>query len=540
MRVFYHFFIGRFKNQAEEYSKAKLILNFSIAEAFVSIFYAFVHSYLGFHIPQWLFIGFTILQVCTVFFFKSPVGLFAMAHVMISVMWFTFILGMAYSGGIYSLVLPWMALMPIIANYLIDRKAAKIWLVISGSSVVFFMFAFKNQEVMLDQSGDWRSLVAHLGLVVVAFLFSDLFSSAKAKLVSDLKLANVHLQEQKEEVVTQNEELTSQRDEIAGQRNHIEKQNSMLVQQNQLVEKVNEELAKRVREIFERNGTLNKHWHTLLEISKSRSINFGDFEEALKHIAKTTADSLKTDRVSVWQFQSHHNAIKCLMLYETDGEKFTHEEVLLAKDFANYFEALREEEVIAADDAEKDFHTFEFKDSYLKPRHIESMLDTPYFLDGKLGGVICCEHQTHRHWLPEDIIFVQALSDIVSLVFRAAQRRGYEAKIRSQKKEIVRANQGLEEKILERTKELEIQNTQLTEYAFINSHLLRGPLSRILGLVNLIEKSNKETKEEELIAHLKLSANELDDVVKRINSAIDNGNHFGRDHFDNNTSFTTS
>jgi Trp operon repressor len=56
-------------------------------------------------------------------------------------------------------------------------------------------------------------------------------------------------------------------------------------------------------------------------------------------------------------------------------------------------------------------------------------------------------------------------------------------------------------------------------------------LSRILGLVSLIEKSDRETKEEELITHLKLSANELDDVVKRINSAIDNGNHFGRDHF---------
>jgi hypothetical protein len=60
---------------------------------------------------------------------------------------------------------------------------------------------------------------------------------------------------------------------------------------------------------------------------------------------------------------------------------------------------------------------------------------------------------------------------------------------------------------------------------------LRGPLSRILGLVNLLEHS--ENKEEELISHLKLSSEELDNVVKRINGAIDEGVPFDRDQFGN-------
>jgi GAF domain-containing protein len=211
-------------------------------------------------------------------------------------------------------------------------------------------------------------------------------------------------------------------------------------------------------------------------------------------------------------------------------DEYEHGAYLSGKDYPSYFEALREEDIIPADDAETDPKTFEFKDSYLRPLHIKSMMDTPYFLDGKLAGVICCENLEHTHWLPEDILFAQALSDIVTLVFKSAQRKEYESKIRIHKKEITQINQSLEEKISKRTQELESQNKQLTEYAFINSHVLRAPLSRILGLINLIERSDTNSKEQELINHLKLSGEELDNVVKQINKAIDSGSHFNRDH----------
>lgn len=533
MHGFYDFFIARFRGQEEDYSRARLIINFSLTETFISLFYALAHSQLNFHVPQLLFVSFSIVLILTLIIFRMELSLTTMSHVMIATMWLGFSTGIAFSGGIYSLVLPWLVLMPVMANFLIDRKAAKVWAMVSVVSVIFFMFFFKNQRLMLDDRGDWRALAAHLGLVFIIFYFSNLFSTSKTKLLDALKISNSELKEQKEEVVAQNEELVQQRNEIAAQRDHIERQNKVLREQNLLVEKINNELAKKAKEIFDRNATIEKHWHTLLAISKSRSINFGDFDEALKHIAKTAAESLKTDRVSVWQYEADRRSIKCLVLYELNEERYTQQEELLAKDFPRYFEALQEEEVIPADDAETDSHTFEFKEAYLKPHHIESMMDTPYFLDGKLGGVLCCENLTYRHWLPEDIIFAQALSDIITLVYRAMQRREYEAKIREHKKEISRVNFDLEERIKERTSELEIQNHQLAEYAFINSHLLRGPLCRLLGLINLIDHTEIQSKEKDLISHLKLSGEELDEVVKKINSAIEKGGHFDRKEFGN-------
>jgi GAF domain-containing protein len=539
MTVFYHFFIGRFCSDEEAYSRARLIINFILISIALSLLFALLHSQFQFHIPQWLFVSFAAVLTFVLFLFRAPLSISQMAHVIIGIAWVSFICGIMYSGGIYSMIVPWLLLMPLMANLLIQRKAATIWMVISALSLLYLMFFFDSQPMTDDSKSSWRALIANMGLVIVIFLFTESFSRSKARLLEALKISNADLFEQKEEVLTQNEELTQQRDEITIQRQHIEEQNIQLRKQFEQIEKTNAELAMRATEIFNRNATLEEHWHTLLSISKSRSVNFGDSVEALRLITKTAADSLKTHRVSVWQYQPEANSIKCLLLYEADTDSFTHDDDLHGKEFPRYFEALMKEEVIPADEAETDSHTFEFKDSYLRPHHIQSMLDTPYFLDGKLGGVICCEHHEHRHWLAEDIIFAQALSDIVSLMLRATQRRQYEARIREQKKEISRINQSLEQRIKERTHELENQNHQLAEYAFINSHLLRAPLCRMLGLIHLIEISDLKMKEMELIDHLKKSGDELDDVVKRINKAIENGDHFGREHLDNNDNFVT-
>jgi len=537
MNAFYHFFIARFEQDEEDYSRARLIINFTIISISLSWLFAVLHTQIQFHIPQWLFIFYGVVLIIALFVFRLPLRISQMAHTVIGMGWVSLLFGISYSGGIYSLVLPWLLLMPLMANLLIHQKAAISWLVLAALSLISVLFFFDNQPFITDDKAVWRSLIGNIGLVVVVFLFTESFSRSKAKLLNALKESNADLFEQKEEVLTQNEELTQQRDEITIQRHHIEEQNELLRTQFGQIEKTNQELELRAFEIFNRNATLEEHWHTLLNISKSRSVNFGDSVEALRDITKTAANSLKTHRVSVWQYLPNTKSIKCMMLYELETDSFKQDDELQAKEFPRYFEALLNEEVIPADEAETDQHTFEFKDNYLRPHHIQSMLDTPYFLDGKLGGVICCEHHEHRHWLPEDIIFAQALSDIVSLMFRAMQRRQYEARIREQKKEIIRINQTLEQRIKERTHELENQNHQLAEYAFINSHILRAPLCRMLGLIHLIEVSDLKLKEMELIDHLKKSGDELDDVVKRINKAIENGDHFGREHLDNNGNF---
>jgi len=91
--------------------------------------------------------------------------------------------------------------------------------------------------------------------------------------------------------------------------------------------------------------------------------------------------------------------------------------------------------------------------------------------------------------------------------------------LKTQQEEIKTINENLESIIKEHTRGIEIKNRELAEYAFINAHMLRAPLSRILGLTSLIEMDPKTISYHE-IRNVKSLANEMDVVVRKINEVL--------------------
>jgi PAS domain S-box-containing protein len=65
---------------------------------------------------------------------------------------------------------------------------------------------------------------------------------------------------------------------------------------------------------------------------------------------------------------------------------------------------------------------------------------------------------------------------------------------------------------------MEEQNKRLKEIAWIQSHVVRAPLARIMGLVDLLsEQNNKdEINNTEIIEAIASSANELDEIIRKI------------------------
>jgi PAS domain S-box-containing protein len=91
---------------------------------------------------------------------------------------------------------------------------------------------------------------------------------------------------------------------------------------------------------------------------------------------------------------------------------------LLAKDYPGYFEALTREDVIVANDALTNAATREFADGYFNSLDITSLLDVPFFNDGRIAGVICCEQQhQQKQWTEEDIEFLKSCADLVTVAF---------------------------------------------------------------------------------------------------------------------------
>jgi PAS domain S-box-containing protein len=67
---------------------------------------------------------------------------------------------------------------------------------------------------------------------------------------------------------------------------------------------------------------------------------------------------------------------------------------------------------------------------------------------------------------------------------------------------------------LNHIQKLELQNRTFKEISWMQSHVVRAPLARIMGLVNLLmEEDTKENERIEFLQHLTNSAKELDQVI---------------------------
>jgi tetratricopeptide (TPR) repeat protein len=79
----------------------------------------------------------------------------------------------------------------------------------------------------------------------------------------------------------------------------------------------------------------------------------------------------------------------------------------------------------------------------------------------------------------------------------------------------------LEEKVAERTRNLEEANQKLVQFASLNSHELRRPIARIQGLVNLLNLHQPQDPQNQAYLHLIVQcANELEKVTWDINEFL--------------------
>ena len=168
---------------------------------------------------------------------------------------------------------------------------------------------------------------------------------------------------------------------------------------------------------------LRKQQVALLQVAKTESIHEGNLGVALKEIARVATQSLGVERASVWFYNGDRSSINCPCLYEMTPRRYSEDLELLAVDYPNYFQALETGETIVADDAQGDPRTADFRESYLKPLSISSMLDVPISIQGKTAGVICLEHiGEKRNWQIEEQNFASYLAYSVSLAVESRDR----------------------------------------------------------------------------------------------------------------------
>ncbi len=281
----------------------------------------------------------------------------------------------------------------------------------------------------------------------------------------------------------------------------------------------------------QQNNKVNLYLNELVKISSSDNINKGIIESAKTDILKTASTCLGISRISIWSFNTSNDSITCDYLLE-NGKITSPNTVLYAKDNPAYFLEMKNEQLIIAENAREHPATTDFTEEYLGPLNIYSIMDAPYFERGKFAGVICCEHRNeHKSWGASESLLLKALGDLLTYSIVTDLKIKQTILLEEKNKEISLINQNLESKVKIRTSELEKKNKQLTEYAFINSHILRAPVARISGIYNLFKM--EYTGDEKILEHMRNSVIELEDITTRINNALEENESFDRTHLNN-------
>jgi len=94
--------------------------------------------------------------------------------------------------------------------------------------------------------------------------------------------------------------------------------------------------------------------------------------------------------------------------------------------------------------------------------------------------------------------------------------------LKSSNESIKELNESLELMVKERTEKINDQLKILSKYAHMNSHQVRAPLARMLGLMQLIKHTNTPPDQKPaLIDMLYDASNELDNVIKEMNGLLE-------------------
>lgn len=105
------------------------------------------------------------------------------------------------------------------------------------------------------------------------------------------------------------------------------------------------------------------------------------------------------------------------------------------------------------------------------------------------------------------------------LADKASEIEAQNEELQQSQENLFQLNSHLEQIVEERTNKVKQQNEQLIRYAYTNAHHLRGPVARILGLIQL-SKVDTDLDYKFLFARMEEQTLELDEVVKGINQEL--------------------
>ncbi|WP_151166645.1 GAF domain-containing protein [Salibacter halophilus] len=147
---------------------------------------------------------------------------------------------------------------------------------------------------------------------------------------------------------------------------------------------------------------------------------------------------------------------------------------------------------------------------------VYSFLIYPIFRNSQLNGFLgIADCEKKRRWTLDEVRFLKSISRLL-IGFIKVKRFDL---IKNDQVERGEKNDQLELKGNIATSEMETHESilnRLNEVAWLQSHVVRPPLARIMGLVGLLQNKEVEVDQEKLLSEISKSAGELDRVINEV------------------------
>ncbi|MBI9012503.1 MAG: PAS domain-containing protein [Clostridiales bacterium] len=251
----------------------------------------------------------------------------------------------------------------------------------------------------------------------------------------------------------------------------------------------------RENEMILRNKRLTRQQWILQSLTQNTELTSNDLSISLKVILESVVSGLETSGCAICFFDEMNTLLRCRHHYVVSDDIPENNDVLRLSDYRDYFDAiLSGSQIIMSSIEHSDYK--KMYDFYIK-KNIFSSLHVPIWFRGEVIGVVKAEQAlVYRKWVPDEISFLRAISDLLTITLETRER-------------------------LKAQKEAEDATKAKSDFLANMSHEIRTPMNAVIGLTHLALKTEMTVKQKDYLVkineaakHLLVLINDILDVSK--------------------------
>lgn len=168
--------------------------------------------------------------------------------------------------------------------------------------------------------------------------------------------------------------------------------------------------------ILERQAQLDAQSEAFGSLAVQTALFDSTDDAALAPVSEAVARSARVRRVSIWQFDSARETLRCLDCFDQDAEGHTRGNELRQRDHPALFDVLSQEDVIGGVDTAQSSGLATVFNRYLDPMGCRALLSAPIKARGELIGVLWLEDTWRRErWSDQVTRFAQAMANLLAI-----------------------------------------------------------------------------------------------------------------------------